>query len=96
MTSTTRFSLALIALLLAGCATTVYRPLPLPLVAHPKLPAVTAADFKCPILLPSPWTMCITDATYEKLVDRERGYKTWGSAYEAEVKVNNAKAAKKP
>lgn len=82
MTSTTRFS-ALLAILLAGCVTQPPRPVPLPLPARPTLTALKASDLQC-----------LSDSTYTIIVNRERGYKTWGLELEAIIEANNAKAGK--
>lgn len=81
MTSTIRFS-ALLALALAGCVTQPPRPVPLPLPARPVLPAVKGADLQC-----------LAPAVYTTIVNRERGYKTWGLELEAIITANNQKAA---
>lgn len=86
-------SIILAAFALAGCQTVVYRPVLLPVLPRPVLAPVAAASFACPIALPPPFTMCITDGTYNTLVSRERAYKTWGLQYEAEVKANNKAAS---
>jgi len=75
--------LSLTVLALAGCATTVYRPVPLPLVARPTVPAVKPAEVQC-----------LAKDTYTKIVDRDRGYKNWGLKLEAIIEANNAKAGK--
>jgi hypothetical protein len=89
-----RLSSLLAVLLLAGCTTVQYRPVPLPLPARPTLTPIKADAFSCPpgVILPAPWTMCITDATYTALANRQTGYKTWGLQLEAIIKANNAKA----
>lgn len=83
MTSTIRSSALLTVLLLAGCATTVYRPVPLPLAQRPVLQPVSRADLQC-----------LKDDVYTKIVNRERGYKDWGLKLEAIIEANNAKATK--
>jgi hypothetical protein len=66
---------------LAGCTTTVYRTVPLPIPARPVLTPVTASALQC-----------LAPETYATIVNRERGYKTWGLELEAVIKANNAKA----
>jgi len=67
--------------LLAGCTTTVYRPVMLPMPARPVLAPVKASALQC-----------LAPDTYTTIVDRERGYKTWGLELEAIIRSNNAKA----
>ena len=93
MTSTIRTCSALALLLLAGCTTTVYRPVQLPLATQPTLTPVKAEAFKCPFPMPAPITKCISDDTYSMLVNRERKAWDWGAAGTAIIKANNAKAA---
>lgn len=71
------------ALLLAGCAAQPVRraPVALPLPARPTLPAVPASALQC-----------LAPGTYTDIVNRERGYKTWGLELEAIIQTNNAKA----
>lgn len=83
MISTIRSSLALLALLLIGCATAPPRPVRLPLPARPVVPAVSRAEL-----------LCLSDSTYTKIVNRDRGYKGWGLQLEAIIEANNVKAAK--
>ena len=80
MTLIPRSSLLALSLL-AGCTTTVYRPVPLPIPARPVLAPVTASALQC-----------LAPDTYTTIVDRERGYKTWGLELEAIIRSNNAKA----
>ena len=80
MTSTIRSSAAFAAVLLAACATQP-RPVALPLPARPTVPAIPASELQC-----------LADSTYTKIVNRDRGYKTWGLELEAIIKANNAKA----
>lgn len=80
MTSAIRSSV-LLALLLAGCVTQPPRPVPLPLSARPVLTPLKASDLQC-----------LSDSTYTTIVNRERGYKTWGLELEAIIKANNIKA----
>lgn len=79
---------------LAACAPAQVRhvPVPLPLAARPVLTPIAADAFTCPVALPPPYTMCISDATYTALVGRERAYKAWGLQLEAIISANNAKA----
>lgn len=81
MTSTRLSSLLALALL-AGCTTTVTHPVPLPLPARPVLTPVTASQLQC-----------LAPDAYTTIVNRERGYKTWGLELEAIIEANNAKAA---
>lgn len=81
MTSTIRSSLILAALAIAGCTTVQYRPVPLQLPARPVLTPVHASDLQC-----------LSDSAYTTIVNRERGYKTWGLELEAIIEANNAKA----
>lgn len=81
MTSTIRSSLILAALALAGCTTTVYRPVPLPLPAHPVLTPVKASAVQC-----------LAPETYNVLVERERALRTFALELQAEIRANNAKA----
>lgn len=83
-----------VALLLYACAQQPVRQLPagLPVAARPALKPISADAFKCPVKLPSPYTMCMTDATYTTLVDRERALKTWGLQLEAIIQANNQHA----
>jgi hypothetical protein len=71
--------------LLAGCGPTriEYRPvpLPLPLAERPVLTPIAPDALQC-----------LAPATYTTIVNRERGYKTWGLELEATIKANNAKA----
>jgi hypothetical protein len=78
-----RLTLSLLAFaLLAGCTTTVYRPVPLPIPVRPVLMPVPAGALQC-----------LAPDTYTTIVNRERGYKTWGLQLEAIIRANNAKAA---
>ena len=77
----TRLSSLLALTLLAGCTTTVYRPVTLPLPLRPVLAPVKADALQC-----------LTPDAYTTIVNRERGYKTWGLELEAIIKANNAKA----
>lgn len=95
MTSTIRACSALTLVLLAGCTTVVYRPVPLPLAKQPVLTPIKAGAFKCPFAMPAPITMCISDKTYDVLVDRERKAWDWGASGAAIIKANNAKATSK-
>lgn len=65
----------------AGCTRVVHEPVMLPTIARPTLPAVSGAELQC-----------LAPDTYTKIVDRERGYKTWGLKLEAIIGANNAKA----
>jgi hypothetical protein len=76
-----RLSSLLAVLLLAGCTTVQYRPVPLPLPARPVLTPVKASD-----------VACLAPDVYTALVNRERALKEWGLAEEAVLKANNAKA----
>lgn len=80
MTSTRLSSLLALALL-AGCTTTVYRPVALPLPVRPVLTPVKASTLQC-----------LAPDIYTTIVNRERGYKTWGLELEAIITANNAKA----
>lgn len=70
------------ALLLCACTTPTPRPVPLPVPARPVVPNVKASELHC-----------LRDDVYTRIVDRERGYKTWGLALEAILEANNVKAA---
>lgn len=87
-----RLSSALALLVLAGCAQVQVRPVPLPLPSEPVLTPVKSGAFNCPVPLPSPWAMCMTDKTYTALVNRERGLRTWARELQAVIAANNAKA----
>lgn len=77
-----RLSSCLLALCLAGCASTVdVRPMTLPLPARPTLPTVKAAAVQC-----------LAPDAYTSLVDRERALRTWGEKLEGIIQANNAKA----
>ena len=80
MTLTPRSSLLALALL-AGCTTTVYRPVPLPLPTRPVLTPVKASALQC-----------LAPGTYTTIVNRERALRTWGLEVEAIIQANNAKA----
>lgn len=80
MTSTRLSSLLALALL-AGCTTTVYRPVALPLPARPVLTPVKASALQC-----------LAPEAYTTIVNRERALRTWGLEVEAIIKANNAKA----
>jgi len=67
--------------MLAGCTTTVYRPVALPLPARPVLTPVKASALQC-----------LAPGTYTTIVNRERGYKTAYLELEAIIRANNAKA----
>jgi hypothetical protein len=71
------------ALAMSGCTTTVYRPVVLPLPVRPVLTPLKASDLQC-----------LSDSTYTTIVNRERGYKTWGLELEAIINANNSKATK--
>ena len=92
MTSTIRTCSALALLLLAGCTTTVYRPVQLPMAKRPVLTPIKSEAFKCPFAMPAPITKCISDDTYNTLVNRERKAWDWGAAGAAIIAANNAKA----
>lgn len=81
MTSTIRSSLLAAVLTLAACTTTVYRPVALTLPARPTLTPIKASDLQC-----------LSTSAYTTIVNRERGYKTWGLELEAIIDANNAKA----
>lgn len=83
MISTIRFSAAAFALLLTGCAApvVVYHPVALTLPPRPVVPAVDRMAVQC-----------LAPETYTALVNRERGYKTWGLELEAIIKANNERA----
>jgi hypothetical protein len=68
-------------LALAGCTTQPPRPVPLPVPARPVLTPLKASDLQC-----------LSDSAYTTIVNRERGYKTWGLELEAILEANNAKA----
>jgi hypothetical protein len=70
-----------LALALAGCTTTMYRPVALPLPTRPVLTPVKASALQC-----------LAPDAYTTIVDRERALRTWGLELEAIVKANNAKA----
>jgi len=53
----------------------------LPLPARPVLTPIKASDLQC-----------LSDSAYTTVVNRERGYKTWGLQLEAILRANNAKA----
>ena len=53
----------------------------LPLPARPVLTPIKASDLQC-----------LSDSAYTTIVNRERGYKTWGLQLEAVIRANNAKA----
>lgn len=72
----------LCALALVGCTTQPPRPVVLPVPARPVLTPLKASDLQC-----------LSDSAYTTIVNRERGYKTWGLELEAILKANNAKAA---
>lgn len=74
-------SSVLALVVLAGCTTTVYRPVPLPIPARPVLAPVTASALQC-----------LAPDTYTTIVNRERALRTWGLSLEAVLKSNNAKA----
>jgi len=76
----------------AGCTTTVYRPVQLPMAKRPVLTPIKAEAFKCPFAMPAPITKCISDDTYNTLVNRERKAWDWGAAGAAIIAANNAKA----
>ena len=76
-----RLSSLLALALLAGCTTTVYRPVALPLPTRPVLTPIKANELQC-----------LAPDTYTAIVNRERGYKTWGLELEAIIAANNAKA----
>ena len=80
MTSTRLSSLLALALL-AGCTTTVYRPVTLPLPPRPVLTPVPASALQC-----------LAPDTYTTIVNRERGYKTAYLELEAIIRANNAEA----
>ena len=80
MTLIPRSSLLALALL-AGCTTTVYRPVALPLPTRPVLTPVKASTLKC-----------LAPDTYTTIVNRERALRTWGLELEAVIEANNAKA----
>ena len=65
----------------AGCTTTVYRPVTLPLPPRPVLTSVPASAVQC-----------LAPDAYTALVNRERALRTWGLELEAVIKANNAKA----
>ena len=92
MISTIRVCSALALVLLAGCTEYVYRPVQLPVPTQPKLTPIKADAFKCPFAMPPPITMCISNDTYNVLVDRERKAWDWGAAGRAIIATNNAKA----
>lgn len=99
MTSTRISSLTILltsTIWLSGCGTQPVRhaPVELPLPARPVLTPINGDAFACPVVLPAPYTMCMTDDTYKTIVNRERGYKTWGLELEAIIEANNAKAGK--
>jgi hypothetical protein len=68
-------------LALSACTTQPPRPVPLPLPARPTLTPRKAADLQC-----------LSDSAYTTIVNRERGYKTWGLELEAIINANNVKA----
>jgi len=76
-----RLSSLLALALLAGCTTTVYRPVILPMPARPVLTPIQASALQC-----------LAPDAYTTIVNRERGYKTWGLELESVIKANNAKA----
>lgn len=82
MTSTIRSSVLLLAILATGCMTQPPRPVPLPLPARPTLQPLKQADLQC-----------LSNSVYDVIVNRERGYKTWGLELEAIIQANNQKAA---
>ena len=81
MTSTIRSSALLALLALAGCVTQPPRPVQLPLPSRPTVPAVKAAELQC-----------LAKDVYTRIVNRDRGYKTWGLELESIIRSNNAKA----
>lgn len=94
MISTIRACSALVLLLvLAACTTQPPRPVELPVPARPTLTPIKASAFACPFAMPAPITKCISDQTYDTLVERERKAWDWGAAGEAIIKANNAQAA---
>lgn len=76
-----RVSSLLAFALLAGCTTTVYRPVALPLPTRPVLTPVKASAVQC-----------LAPDTYTALVNRERALRTFAIELEAVIKANNAKA----
>lgn len=68
-------------LLLAGCVSQPPRPVELPLPARPTVLAVKPAELQC-----------LAKPVYDKIVNRERGYKTWGLELEAIILTNNGNA----
>ena len=83
MTSTIRFSFALIALCIAGCSPIVVKPVALPLPPRPVLTPVTASQVQC-----------LAPGVYTTLVGRERALRTYALQLEAIIKAANAKAEK--
>lgn len=69
------------AIWFAGCESQPPRPVMLPLPARPVLTPLKASDLQC-----------LSDSAYTTIVNRERGYKTWGLELEAIIQANNGKA----
>lgn len=74
-----------ITMMLAGCAPSYVRtrPMPLPLPSRPVLQPVPASS-----------VVCLSDATYTRLVNRERALRNWGLQLEAVIRTNNEHAHK--
>lgn len=75
------FRIAAALLLLSACTTQPPRPVELPIPARPTVPAVKASELQC-----------LSNDVYTRIVNRERGYKTWGLSLEAILFKNNEKA----
>lgn len=89
-----KLACCVVVLLLVGCVDkpVLVRPVTLPTVAAPVLTAIPAAAFTCPVPLPAPYTLCMTDDTYKVLAGRERAAWDWGAAQHAIIETNNEKA----
>ena len=74
-------SILLVAALGACTIQVRHEPVLLPLPARPVLTPIKASDLQC-----------LSDSAYTTVVNRERGYKTWGLQLEAILRANNAKA----
>lgn len=93
--------LALQLIALAGCTPEIHyitKPVVLPMPVSVTLPRIKSSEWVCPqdIHKKYPEILCPTDATYDKLLERERLLRLRGDSGAAIIKKNNEAAQSTP